>query len=183
MLDGRRRGTAAEIVRLKTGRQRMRQERAAELRQLVLEFEGLDEEAAGRIVAAIDRETANEREWPFLLINPAQHGLVVDQLTRQSQRPLVAVRLWSRLFCHLRLDTGEIAASRDELADEVGTHPNHVSAIMGELERMHAVTRLREGRRVRYFMNPLVGTGLAGVARDKAQAVAPKLQALDGGKA
>jgi hypothetical protein len=173
---------AAQIVKLSTRRQRLRAEQAAQLRQLVIDFEGLDADATGRIVAAIDRETAAEREWPFVMISPAQNAFVVEQLTMHSARPQMAARLWAKLFLHLRLDTGEIIASREELAAEVGAKPNHVSEIMGELTRMQAVVRRQDGRRVRWFLNPLVGTGMGGVARDKAQAEAPKLRALEGGK-
>lgn len=174
---------AAQIVKLNTRRQRLRAEQAAQLRQLVLEFEGLDADAAGRIVAAIDRETAARREWPFVMISPAQNAFVVEQLVAHSARPQMAARLWAKLFLYLRLDTGEIVASREELAAEVGAHPNHISAVMGELVRIRAVIREQEGRRVRWFLNPLVGTGMGSAARDKAQAVAPQLRALEGGKA
>jgi hypothetical protein len=47
---------------------------------------------------------------------------------------------------------------------------------------MRAVIREREGRRFRYYMNPLVGTGLSGAARDRAHAGAPQLRLLDFGK-
>ena len=57
---------------------------------------------------------------------------------------------------------------------------------MGELASVGAVTTRRErvagmrgpGRAV-YFMNPNVGTHLAGAARDKAQAEAPRLQLVE----
>jgi hypothetical protein len=39
-----------------------------------------------------------------------------------------------------------------------------------------AVYRRKEGRGVRYYVNPLLGTHLAGAARDKAQAQAPALR-------
>ena len=67
---------AAEIRVLRTRRQRLRAEQAAELRQLVIEFQGLDDEAAKRIIAAIDRETAAARKWTFVMISPAQNSLV-----------------------------------------------------------------------------------------------------------
>jgi hypothetical protein len=174
---------AAQIFKLSTRRQRLRGEQAAQLRQFVIEFEGLDADTAGRIVAAIDRETAAEKGWTFVQLNAAQNAFVVEQLTTHSARPQMAARLWAKLFLHLRLDTGEIVASREELAAEVGTHPNHVSAVMGELVRLRAVIREQEGRRVRWFLNPLVGTGMSGAVREKAQAEAPKLRALEGGKA
>src|SRR4051794_11541249 len=174
---------AAQIVKLNTRRQRVRAEQAAQLRQLVLEFDGLDADAAGRIVAAIDRETAAQRKWPFVMISPAQNVFVVSQLTTRSARPQMAARLWAELFLHLRLDTGELVVTREELAAAVGTHPNNISAIMGELARMRAVVRKQEGRQVRWFLNPLVGTGMSGAVREKAQAAAPQLRALEGGKA
>ncbi len=173
---------AAHIAKLIPRRQRLRAEQAEQLRQLVIEFQGLEADAAGRIVAAIDRETAAERSWPFVMLNPTQNAFVVDQLMHHSARPQMAARLWAKLFLYLRLDTGEVVATRDELAAEVGVHPNHVSAVMGELERMQAISRCKDGRHVRYFMNPLVGTGMGGAARDKAQAAAPRLKALEGGK-
>ena len=173
----------AQITKLRTQRQRLRAEQATQLRQLVLEFEGLDAVAAGRIVAAIDRETAAEKGWTFVQLNAAQNDFVIEQLTAHSARPQMATRLWAKLFLHLRLDTNEIVVTRAELATALDTHPNNVSAIMSELERMQAVIRQREGRTVRYFMNPLVGTGQSGAARDKAQATAPQLRALEGGKA
>lgn len=173
---------AAHLVRLSTRRQRLRTDQAARLRQLVIEFEGLDADAAGRIVAAIDRETAAERGWTFVQLNATQNDFVVEQLMAHSARPQLATRLWSKLFLHLRLDTNEIVISRKELAETVGTHPNNVSAIMAELEHIQAVMRQRDGRRVRYFLNPLVGTGMSGAVREKAQAVAPRLKALNGGK-
>src|SRR3954453_15429902 len=141
---------AAKIVRLNTRRQRLRGEQAVQLRQLVLEFEGLDADAAGRIVAAIDRETAAERGWTFGQLNAAQNAFVVGQLLAHSRRPRLAAKLWAALFLRLRLDTNEIVASRDELAAEIGVDPDHVSAVMSELVRLRAVIRHQEGRRVRW---------------------------------
>lgn len=174
---------SAHLVKLVTRRQRLRAEHAAQLRQLVIEFQGLDTDAAGRIVAAIDRETVAGREWPFVMLSPAQNAFVVAQLTSHSERPKLAARLWAQLFMHLRLDTGEIVISRKLLAEELAAHPNHVSAVMGELARMNAVILRKEGREVRYFMNPLVATGVAGAVRDEVQARSPKLTTIDGGKA
>lgn len=64
---------------------------------------------------------------------------------------------------------------------------------MGELEGIGAIIRRRERvngtrgpGRVRYFMNPVVGTHLAGGERDAAQAEAPPgplLRIMQGGKA
>ena len=67
-------------------------------------------------------------------------------------------------------------ADRHDLARMVGCQPRDVSEIMGELEAVGAVYRRKEGRGVRYFVNPLLGTHLAGAVRDRAQAEAPPLK-------
>jgi hypothetical protein len=170
---------AALIRALRTRRQRLRSEDAAQLRQLVLAYGEEQPEAVARIVAVIDRETAAEREWTFVMISPAQNALVVDQIMQMTVRPALTVRLWAKLFLHLRMDTGEVVATREELAAEVGTQARHVSTAMGELENMGALIRRKEGRRSRWFMNPRVGTHLAGAARDKAQATAPALRLVE----
>jgi hypothetical protein len=176
----------ATLHRLKTKPERLRQAQAQALRQMILDFPGLPERAAGAIVAAVDRETAAEHGWAFVMISPAQNYAVVRWLLRHSSRPQKAVELWALLFEHLRWDTGEVMLSRDELAEQVGQPPSDVSRIMGELERIGAISRRREkvpGMRgqgiVRYFMNPNVGTHLAGKARDQAQETAPKLMLVD----
>lgn len=116
-------------------------------------------------------------------LDAAQNEFVVDRLAARSTRPRTATRVWAELFLHLRLDTGEVLVSRRDLADAVGTHPNNISAVTAELERMRAIVRRRDGRHVRYFMNPLVGTGTGGAAGDEARAGAFPSRSIDGGKA
>ena len=94
-------------------------------------------------------------------------------------KPQKAVLLFTRLFSYLPPDGNEVLCSREELARVVGSDASHVSKIMGELEAVGAVYRRKEGRGVRYFVNPLLGTHLAGAARDKAQAEAPRLQLVE----
>ena len=150
---------------------------------MVLDFPGLPERAVGAIIASVDRETAAQNGWTFVMLSPAQNEAVLNWLLDHSSRPHKAVRLWAALFSHLRRDTMEIMLSRDELADLIGERPDNVSRIMGELEGIGAISRRRErivGMRgpgaVRYFMNPNVATHLTGVGRDKAQAAAPPLK-------
>lgn len=176
---------AATLHRLRTKPQRLRLETAAKLRQMVLDFEGLPEQATARIVAAIDGETAAENGWTFVMLSPAQNEAVVAWLLDHSSRPKKAVRLWAVLFRHLNNKTGEIALTREEMAEAIGENPGNISAIMGELEGIGAIIRRRErvsGMRgpgmVRYFMNPNVATHLPGKAREKAQAAAPKLRVV-----
>jgi CRP-like cAMP-binding protein len=177
---------AATILRHRTARDRLRAPEAEELRRLVTEHPGLPERARSEIVAAIDRETASEAGWTFVMLSPSQNRAVVSWLLEHSRRPRKAVELWVLLFEHLRRDTGEIALTRDELATAIGVAAEDVSRLMGELESVGAISRRHEkvrglrGRgRVIYFMNPRVGTHLAGAARDRAQSEAPLLRLVE----
>jgi hypothetical protein len=173
----------AALHRLRTKRQRLRREQAAALRQMILEFEGLPDHAARAIIGAIDRETAAENGWTFVMLSPAQNRAVIDWLLEHAERRREAIALWALLFEHLDRHTGMILLTRDEIAEQVGTHPDIVSAIMSDLEGIGAIVRRRErvaGMRgpgmVRYFMNPNVGTHLLGQVRDEAQAQASPLK-------
>lgn len=173
---------AATVVRLRTKRDQLQADQAERLRQLVMTFPGLPERAAGEIIATIDRQTAAENGWTFVMMSPADNARVVSWLAENSKRPQVAMRLWAMLFLHLRRDTGEIMQSREDLALAVKAKSDDVSEIMGELERYGAISRRRikiPGMRgpgiVRYIMSPKIGTHLTGKAREKAQAEAPPL--------
>jgi hypothetical protein len=174
---------AATLHRLRTKRQRLRREQAAALRQMILDFEGLPDHAARAIIGAIDRETAAENGWTFVMLSPAQNRAVVNWLLEHADRHRPALALWALLFEHLDRHTGMILLTRDEIAEQVGTHPDIVSAIMSDLESIGAIVRRRErvaGMRgpgmVRYFMNPNVGTHLLGHVREEAQAQASPLK-------
>jgi hypothetical protein len=177
---------AARIVRLRTKADRLHADTAAHLRQFVLECPGLPERARGELVATIDRETASEARWTFVMIGPEQNAAVVRWLRRHSRYPTLAPALWAELFTALRRDTGEIVLTRDELAERIGTRPNEVSNLMHELASIGAIIIHREkvagmrgrGRAV-YLMNPNVATNLAGAARDRAQGEAPKLRLVE----
>ena len=58
---------AAQIARLRTKADRLRSDTAAQLRQLVLEYPGLPERARGEIIGTIDRQTASEAGWTFVM--------------------------------------------------------------------------------------------------------------------
>lgn len=180
---------AAQLIKLRTKRDRLKTDQAAALRQLVLDFPDLPQRAVGELIATIDRQTVSKSGWTFVMLSPEQNASVVQWLADNSARPIVAMRLWAQLFNNLRTDTGEIVQTRDELADALGAKPTEISQIMGELATIGAISRVRErvaGMRgpglVRYFMNPRVATNLTGAARDQAQAEAPLLALIEGGR-
>ena len=91
---------AARIARLRTKADRLRSDTAAELRRLVLEYPGLPERARGEIIAAIDRETASEAGWTFVMLSPEQNAAVVRWLREHSSRPRKALELWAGCSQH-----------------------------------------------------------------------------------
>ena len=168
----------AKVLRLATKPDRLRADQAAHLRQLVLDLDGAPAGAISEILAVIDRRTAAEKGWTFIMLSPDQNRTVVNWLAQHSALPIQAMRLWAELFTHMRMDTGEVVASRQQLAEAVGCAVTSVSAIMSELEGIGAISRVRDGKTMRYFMNPKVGTCLSGAAREKAQADAPALRLI-----
>ena len=176
---------AATLHKLRTKSDMLKEETAVKLRQLLLEFPDLPERARSEIAASIDRQTAADKGWTFIMLSAKQNAAVVTWLLRNSKRPHIAVRLWAELFDHLRTDTGQVILTRTELAGVVGTTANNISAVMSELESIGAITKRLEkvnglkGRGiVFYFMNPRVATNLTGMERVVAQNEAPNVTAL-----
>jgi len=131
---------------------------------------------AGDVVALVERKLAATRGWGFVMVDPVAYAEVVAHLRRHSRRPLVAMELFTRLFSYLPPDGNEVQADRNELARVAGCTPNNVTDVMRELEAVGAVYKRREGRGVRFYVSPHLGTHLAGAARDRAQAEAPPLK-------
>lgn len=124
--------------------------------------------------ARVRLKSASANRWSFVMIDVIRYGRVVEYLAANSRRPMVAVRFWANVFCHLT-DDGEVVASRSELAAELGVRPGEVSEVISELCRVNAMSRERKGATVRYFMSPWLGTHLSGRARDDAQRLVPDL--------
>lgn len=168
------------VTRLRTKAHRLKQDQAAELRQALLPFADAENPAmattARRLISQLDADTAAANGWTFVMISPKQNGLVVEWLIAKSSRPMVAVRLWALLFEHLDHSSCAITASRGDIAKALGVRPDHVSSIMTELEQLGAISRERRQGRVTYYLNPLVGSRMGGMAREKAQAAAPELR-------
>jgi DNA-binding transcriptional ArsR family regulator len=166
------------VVRLRSRRERVEKDWLVALRAAVAEPGG-PEEVKRKLASILDREMASRSGWRFVMVEPNLNSRVVDWLTYHSQRPLVAVRLWGKLFQYLPPDSNEVTASREELARAVGCSPDDVSRVMGELEGLGAAYRRREGRSVRFYVHPSLGTHLTGTIRDKAQAEAPPLRLVE----
>lgn len=166
---------------------RLRRDQGEALRQALLPF--VDDPSssvsvavvAGELLSLLDRRTASSHRWTFVMLSPDQNAAVVEFIYASAVRPRVSARLWAMCFQHLRMDTGEVMLSREEFAVLLKVPGRDVSRCMSELVSFGAISRRREGQRVRYFMNPRVATHLPqGKARDDAQAAAPILKVIDG---
>lgn len=175
---------AAKLHRLRSNPEKLRHDQATQLREALRPFQAAMPDAVRSLTAHIDAQTAALNRWTFLMLSPEQNHAVVRWLNANSRRPMRAMSLWSLLFTSLDRETGEVLMTRDELAEALEIAGQDVSEIMSELETCGAVSRRRERvagmrgpGRVRYFLNPIVGTHLAGRARDQAQAEAPPIRA------
>ena len=84
----------ATLHRLRSQAQRLRRIEAERLQQMILGFPGLPEGPVSAIMATIDRETAAENGWTFVMLSPSQNRAVVAWLMDHSSRPQKAVLLW-----------------------------------------------------------------------------------------
>jgi CRP-like cAMP-binding protein len=143
---------------------------------------GLSSEAAAQLADGLRAQVPNG--WTFIMLHASQNASVVRWINTHSSRPLAAGNLWAHLFEVIRNDTGEVMASRSDLADYLGVEPYHVSRIMSELASINAIRRERNGRGVRYFMNSNVATHLPGAAARKAarETDGPLLVSIQGGR-
>jgi hypothetical protein len=178
----RRQGLSDGVSSLRGARTRQKAAEATEFAKLARKL-GMDPAVAEDLAAAYLADTRNA--WTFVMLSPAQNDAVVEWLSDQSKRPQAAVRLWSHLFTCMRMDTGEILKSREELAERLGVLPRDLSSLMTELASINAIRREKRGRGVRYFMNSTIATHLPSPeARAKArEGDGPLLVVIQSGQA
>lgn len=165
------------IVKL-SRRSRVSQEQAELLRRYALDLE-LSPEARAELDNALYRVTETPgRRWVFVMISPEQFRFVM-QATKGTRQPDLNWRVFSAAITYLRMDSGEIVATRKQLARDAGTNPDEVSRAMGELSKIGAIIRQRHGRRIVYFVNPTVGWNGGEGARQEAAKSAPQLRLVE----
>lgn len=139
-----------------------------------------------KALVELQRQAASSERKVFLMVYP-EFSMVSEYLAANSSRKLIALRLWALILGHVDKDTGDIALSRDEIADALKVPAADVSRVMTELEDCRAINRRRvrvAGMRgagiVRYALNPLVGTHLPRLLREEARRGAPELKLVPG---
>lgn len=118
------------------------------------------------------------RRWVFVMISPEQCRHVTEAILAgpDAGRTLA---VWITAITYIRMDTGEVLASREQLAKDAKTSAEHVSRAMSTLTRIGAIIKQRRGHRVAYFVNPNVGWAGGEGARLEAARTAPPLRLVD----
>jgi hypothetical protein len=176
---------AGSVHSLQRARYRSRQAKAELLEEWAREVIGPTHAAQLALAFASQTPDPDTEKWMFAMISPTQNFAVLEWLRKHSKRPQVAVSVWGLLLTALRPDTGEILLSRAQIAEKIGVLPRDLSSIMTELASINAVRREKEGRKVRYFLNPSIATHIPGPEARKAarEAAGPLLVLMEGGKA
>lgn len=176
-------GASQAVHQLGASRAKVQADKADALMRFARQV-GFDPETFAKIESATKALKSPSKDWTFVMISPAQNAAVVSWLAENSKRPQTAIVLWARLFERLRYDTGQILQTRSELAARLGVAPRHISEIMTELSSINAVRRERDGRSMRYFLNPSIATHIASAQlRELSRGFAgPILVAIPGGQ-
>jgi len=111
----------------------------------------------------------------FVKISPSAFKYVVEAI-HSCAKPATTMAVWVASLPYMRQDTGEILATREQLASDAHALPCHVSTAMTELIRIGAILRHRCGRRVVYSINPNVGWNGGEGTRQTAVKEAPVLK-------
>ena len=163
-----------------------REKRADDARQLVKLARrfGFDQDTLAKIDQAAELHPESRDRERFIMVTTSQNLAVVRWISENSSRPHKSNLLWALIFDHVHPHTGEIMLSRSEIAERLDDQPRHVSTLMGELASINAIERRKQGREVKYFLNPRIATHLPGAAAREAarEAAGPLLTLMDGGK-
>jgi len=172
-----------EVAKLADERARRRREEAETIARNA-RLLALDAETLAKIDAAATAYADTHERWIFVMLSPAQNAEVIRWINRNSKRPHKAVELWATILEHLRIDTGEVMATRQELAERVGMEPRTLSETMTEFVSINAIRREKQGRAVRYFLNPTIATHLPSASKRAAarEEAGPLLRLMEGGK-
>ncbi len=171
------------VTKLSLARAKKREQKARDFAQMARNM-GLDDETLAKIDAKTKEHAQSPEKWIFIMLSAAQNDEVIEWLQEHSKRPHKAQRVWSTVLRNLRIDTGEILQTRQELAARVGVTPQNLSQIMTELASINAIRREKDGRQVKYYLNPNIATHQGNaVARSAAREEAgPLLKLMDSGR-
>lgn len=121
-------------------------------------------------VAEVGRCNPKRKRWGFYMITDRLLHPILMVLLERSKMPRVSIKVLSYMLSNYHPYTGWVDTSRKELADMFECHPNDISHITGELEKLNLLRRIPQGRGTAYKINPWLATGLPESERDAAHA-------------
>ena len=159
---------------------RVKRAAAERLRQMIAEADlDLSEDA----VAVLDNAIHSITHIPgaraiFTMITNDQFRYVSKEI-QKCRNVATTYAVWNAAVTYVRQDTGEILASREQLAKDADTLVRHVSTAMTDLEKIGAVIKSKRGRNVVYNVNPHVAWNGGEGSRIAASKGAPKLRLVE----
>jgi hypothetical protein len=111
----------------------------------------------------------------LVMINPEQQRLILTAIIN-GPRPRTTLRVWGVVMVHIQRDTGELAASCRELAEDAVTTPDEAARALGRLAAIGALLKREPGR---YAINPHVGWVGDPATRQKAAKHVPPMRLVD----
>ena len=139
-------------------------DRIAEALQLVLELPlALEPPARAALNDALSSYAPTP--WPFIMLNRLE-ARRIQQLIQAGERPGTTLAVWLAVLSYAAYGTGEIEASREELAKQAGTTERSVSRALVQLARIGA---LQAAGRCRYMIHPAVAWNGSLAGREAAE--------------
>jgi CRP-like cAMP-binding protein len=152
---------------------RLDQAQAERFRSGLLTEAGLPPELRAEMIALIARRTVSTTAWRFVMVHPQRDFEIVQWIARNARRTPTSHLLWSVIKGNLHSGTNQVLMSRAQMMQATGASSAHVSEALSEFARIDVLQRHKEGREVRWFLNPRIATHQSGAARDDAQRIAP----------
>jgi len=160
---------------------RIKRAAAERLRQAI---KGADVDLPEEAAAVLDNALHSITHIPgaraiFTMITNDQFRYVSKEI-QKCRNVATTYAVWNAAVTYVRQDTGEILATRKQLAEDAGTDADEVSRAMGVLSNIGAIIKSKRGRNVVYTVNPNVAWNGKEGARIAACRTAPKLHLVTG---
>jgi hypothetical protein len=156
---------AAKVRRLRP----KRHDRIADALQLVLE---LPLGATARSELTDTLSSYAPQPWPYVMLSREQ-AREIQRRINAGPRPGVTLNVWMAALSYAAYGTGEIEATRQELANLAGTDADEVSRALSRLVKLGALLRTERGR---YMIHPSAAWNGPLASREAAER---KLQPID----
>jgi len=157
---------AAKVRRLRP----KRHDRIADALQLVLELLPLGGAARAELTDTLS--SYSPKPWPYVMLSREQ-AREIQRRINAGPRPGVTLNVWMAALSYAAYGTGEIEATRQELANLAGTDADEVSRALSRLVKLGALLRTERGR---YMIHPSAAWNGPLASREAAER---KLQPID----